>query len=261
MTSSTTAIRAPPTRFGWPLRLLWRAYHLSWWPQRLLLNRADAVVTVSETTRRLIEHHRLTRRPVTVVPNAADPPPAGRPAEGAPTIDNHRSRSLVYTGAFMPYKNVELLARALRELPGFTLHLISAITAAQRARFDQLAPPDSIVYHNAASEEEYRRTLAAALALVTASLDEGFGIPIVEAMALGIPVVVSDIDIFREVAGSAGLFADPGDPSAFAAAVRRLTDREVWRHRSTLCHERSRRFSWDTAAEGLLALLAETADL
>ena len=52
---------------------------LAWWPQRLLLNRADAVVTVSETTRALMLEHRLTRRAITVVPNAAERPAGVEP--------------------------------------------------------------------------------------------------------------------------------------------------------------------------------------
>ena len=260
----------PPARFGWPLRLLWRLYHLSWWPQRLLLDRADAVVTVSETTRALIETHRLTRRPVTVVPNAADPSPTRPPcrarlaAEDAATMDpgvqgaaagSHGSRSLVYTGTFMAYKNVGVLARALHELPGFTLHLISPITDVERRGLEGLAPPGSLTCHDGASDEDYHETLRSALALVTASHDEGFGIPLVEAMAAGIPVVVSDIPVFREVGGSAALFCEPDDPVAFAGAVRQLTDPAEWLRRSVLCREQGRRFSWDTCADRLLTLL------
>lgn len=244
----------PPPRFSWPLRLLWRLYHLSWWPQRLLLNRADAVVTVSQTTERLIERHRLTRRRVVVVPNAGSSTP-----DLGLTADRSGSRSLVYTGTFMPYKNVELLVTALRELPGFTLHLISPITDRERRRLLQLAPDDSVVFHNGATDEDYLQTLSGALALVTASRDEGFGLPVVEAMAVGTPVVVSDIEIFREVGGSAALFADPDDPTAFAAAVLALTDPDEWRHRSESCRRQSQRFSWDTSAELLLTLLTETA--
>nr|BFF20610.1 hypothetical protein GCM10025730_41310 [Promicromonospora thailandica] len=121
----------PPRNLPAPVRLLWRAFHLAWWPQRLLLNRADEVVTVSETTRDLIARHRLTRRPVTVVPNAPDPAPDLPRGE--------RTRSLVYMGSFMPYKNVELPARAMAQLPGWELHLMSPVTPEQRARLEALA--------------------------------------------------------------------------------------------------------------------------
>ena len=58
----TFAHPTPPRDLPWPVRLGWRLYHLAWWPQRLLLNRADAVVTVSETTRAPTCGMRTSRR-------------------------------------------------------------------------------------------------------------------------------------------------------------------------------------------------------
>ena len=62
--------RTPPRDLNPAIRLLWRLYHLAWWPQRVLLNRADAVATVSETTKHLMQEHRLTSRPIIIVGNA-----------------------------------------------------------------------------------------------------------------------------------------------------------------------------------------------
>ena len=64
--------RTPPRDLPAPIRLLWRLYHLAWWPQRLLLNRADAVVTVSRDDGGAHPRAPAHLRPVTVVPNAAD---------------------------------------------------------------------------------------------------------------------------------------------------------------------------------------------
>nr|WP_239579156.1 glycosyltransferase family 1 protein [Microlunatus panaciterrae] len=242
---------APPPEFAAWLRLIWRLYHLTWWPQRLLLNRADAVVAVSETTRRLLSEHQLTRRPVTVVPNAAELSPAA----GQPSPDRSRARSLVYMGTFMTYKNVETLVTALRLLPGYRLHLMSRVSDADRSRLQGLAPPDAdLVFHDGATDETYHRTLAGAQALVSASRDEGFGIPLVEAMAHGTPVVVSDIEIFREIGGPAAVFADPDDPATFAAAIRGLEDATEWNRRSTAALAQAGRYSWHRSAQTLLDL-------
>ena len=125
--------RTPPRGLPAVIRVIWRLDHLSWGPQRLLLNAADEVVTVSETTKALIAQHHLTRRPVSVVTNAADPPvgvqPRTEPAE----------RSLLYMGSYMPYKNVETLATAMHELPGYTLHLLSRASEDVRTRLTALA--------------------------------------------------------------------------------------------------------------------------
>ncbi|MDF2443521.1 MAG: hypothetical protein JWR01_1724, partial [Subtercola sp.] len=147
----------PPREFAWPLRLLWRLYHTAWWPQRLLLNRADAVVTVSHTTRALVEQHHLTSKPIVVVSNAADV----LTAEAAPTtgetgpVARAAARSLLYMGSFMPYKNVETLAAAMPHLPGYTLHLLSKIRSADRERLQALAPDARLQFHDGVSDTEY----------------------------------------------------------------------------------------------------------
>jgi glycosyltransferase involved in cell wall biosynthesis len=247
--------RTPPRDLPAPIRLLWRLYHLAWWPQRMLLNRSDAVVTVSETTKALIAEHRLTRRPVHVVPNAADMPaiPESRAARPGP-----ETRSLVYMGSFMPYKNVETLVAAAALLPDYELHLMSRVTDTERARLSAIAPAARIVFHDGASDEDYAETLAAATALVTASRDEGFGIPLVEAMTLGTPVVVSDIPIFREIGGAAALFFDTDAPEQLAARIRELEQPDVWRARSAASRARAADYTWDESAARLLRVLTDT---
>ncbi|HEY5224851.1 MAG TPA: glycosyltransferase family 1 protein [Microbacteriaceae bacterium] len=249
--------RTPPRDLAWPIRLLWRLYHLAWWPQRLLLNRADAVVTVSQTTGALIRDHNLTRRPVHVVRNAADAPTAAL-AEHAVDRTAPKSRSLVYMGSFMPYKNVETLVRAVALLPGYRLHLMSRATDAEQARLQGIAPGANLNFHNGASDAEYQEQLAAARALVTASLDEGFGIPLVEAMALGTPVVVSDIPIFREIGGDAALFFDPRSAEGLARTIRSLDDPQEWAQRSARSIHTASRFTWAGSAEHLLTVLTAT---
>jgi glycosyltransferase involved in cell wall biosynthesis len=247
--------RTPPRDLPVLVRALWRLYHLAWWPQRVLLNRADAVVAVSHTTEGLVAEHRLTRRPVRVVPNAPDVPD-GVPqvARAAPT-----TRSLVYMGSFMPYKNVETLVAATALLPGYELHLMSHVTDAQRDRLMALAPGARLVFHDGASDEEYFAALLNATALVTASLDEGFGIPVVEAMRVGTPVVVSDIPIFREIGTDAAVYADPRSASSFADAIRGLERPGEWARRSALGVGAASRYTWAASAATLLETLEEIA--
>jgi glycosyltransferase involved in cell wall biosynthesis len=239
--------RTPPRDLAWPVRLLWRLYHLSWGPQRALLARADAHATVSETTRELMIRHRLTKHPITVVPNAVDPAIVGR--------DASPGRDLLYMGSFMPYKNVELLAQSMHLLPGYTLHLLSRADGGTVSRLSALAPEGSIEFHQGVSDEQYAELLSTAMALVSPSLNEGFGLPLVEAMAGGTPVAVSDIPIFREIGGEAAVFFDPKSPESFAHAIRQLENPAEWRRRSKLARERAGHYSWDRSAEALLATL------
>jgi glycosyltransferase involved in cell wall biosynthesis len=245
----------PPHDLPWFVRVLWRLYHKAWWPQRMLLNRADAVVTVSETTRRLIAEHALTKRPVVVARNAADLPDAAEASgAAAAAATRSQSKSLVYMGSFMPYKNVETLVRAVAELPGYTLHLLSRATDDDKARLGSIDPEARLVFHDGVSDDDYHALLREATALVTASLDEGFGIPLVESMGYGTPVVVSDIPVFREIGGEAALYAPARDAAGFARTVTTLEDAEEWRRRSLASRAQAETFSWAASARAIAEL-------
>ncbi|MFD2757664.1 glycosyltransferase family 4 protein [Gulosibacter faecalis] len=248
--------RRPPTNLSPLVRIGWRAYHLTYWPQRAALNGADAVVTVSETSRREILGHRLTKRPVHVIPNAPNDlrerlPDGADPAAGT-------GRNLVYMGSFMPYKNVETLIHGMAHLPGRALHLLSRIAPKRRAELEalidatDLAPGAEVVLHGGVSDDEYAALLADDALLVTASLDEGYGLPIAEALALGVPAVVSDLEIFHEVAGDGARYFTAQDPREFATAVQSVSTPQARAQVSDAGIAHIARFTWKASAHRLL---------
>ena len=242
----------PPPSFSVAIRLGWRLFHLFYWPQRLILNQADAIVTVSETTKSLMLKHRLTKRPITVVHNAA----TGEPAALARKEHN---RDLIYMGSYMDYKNVECLVFALQELSGFQLHLLSKIGDQRKTELVKLAggAANRIHFHNGVSDDEYRSLLDNAFALVSASREEGFGIPVIEAMGRGTPAIVSDIEIFREVGGEAACYFNPDEPGELAARVHELENAEAWLKASSDALAQAGKFNWERSAEELYLLLKD----
>ncbi|MDJ0335100.1 glycosyltransferase family 1 protein [Salinibacterium sp. G-O1] len=243
--------RTPPRDLNPALRLLWRGYHLWWGFQRSLLNKADAHLVDSETTRDLMAEHRLTRNPMTVVLLGTEQ------SEVSPERTAPASKNLVYMGSFMPYKNVDLIVAALHDLPDYRLQLMSRITDDEKARLTALAPAGSLEFFNGASDEEYAAATLGATALVSASRDEGFGLPVVEAQALGTPVLLSDTPIFREIGGAPAGFFDPSSPASFVAAVRELEDVTEWSRRSSASVEWAKRYNWPDAARALLDVLTD----
>lgn len=241
----------PPPSFNFLIRFGWRLFHSVYWPQRLVLNQADAVVTVSKTTKRLIQKHRLTTREVSVVYNAA-----------AHMHEQHQKghvrpggrQKLVYMGSFMDYKNVETLVTAMQLLPEYELHLLSRITDERKAELLSLAAnsANQLVFHNGVSEAQYLHQLDEAIALVTASQDEGFGIPVIEAMGRGCPAIVSDIEIFREIGAAAAVFFDQNSPESFAGSVRTIESKAAWKRASEASLAQAKKFNWEASADELL---------
>lgn len=237
----------PPRDLSWIIRLVWRLYHLAFWPQRIVLNRADAVVTGTEAAKAQILHHRLTKRPITVVSSAVEPVTVRRSKE--------RDKTLVYMGSFMPYKNVEALASALHKLPGYRLQLLSRISDRDRDRYAALAPEGTIEFLDGVTDEEYHEALARATALVTASLEEGFGIPVIESLSMGTPVACSDIPVFREVAGPGAVFFNPRDPDDIAARILSLESGGLWEQLSSAAPAQAANYTWERSAKRLLELV------
>jgi glycosyltransferase involved in cell wall biosynthesis len=162
---------------------------------------------------------------------------------------------LVYMGTFMPNKNVETLAKAMHFLPGYRLHLLSRINDETRSRIAALAPADSIVFENGVTDEEYQERLLDAMAMVSACRDEGFGIPLIEGMVAGTPLVISDIPVFREVGGAAATYFDEDNPRAFADAVRSIDNPTDWNRLTAQSREQAAQFNWEVGAKKLLELV------
>ena len=252
--------RTPPRDLPALVRIGWRIFHLSYMPQRLVLNRADVVATVSETSRAHFARVRLTKRPVIVIGNAPQRLEGLLPA--GPSTAETAPRNIIYMGSFMPYKNVETLVRGMAGLPEHTLHLLSRISATRQRELSALAPQGAkIVFHNGVSDAEYAALLADRAILATLSLDEGYGLPIAEALALGVPAVVSDLEIFREVAGEAGVFVPPRDSEAFAAAVRSLDDATERSDRIAAGKRHAGEYSWERSAKTLLEEVRRLVDV
>lgn len=239
--------KTPPAQFNPVLRGLWWLYHQSYLPQRLVLRAADAVATVSNTSREQILQAKLTRKPIWVIPNASDLPVL----EPLP-----KNKQLVYMGSFIGYKNVETLVRAMSDLPDYELALLSKISPKRKAELQALIPKGARVsFIGGVTNQEYATYLAEGFALVSASLDEGFGIPALESISQGTPAVLSDLEIFREVAGDGAIYFDPKDPSDFVRAVRELEHPQVYRATSLAGVRQAAGYSWKVSAQKLLVLL------
>jgi glycosyltransferase involved in cell wall biosynthesis len=239
--------KQPPAFLPWPVRLGWRLYHLSYWPQRLILKGADILTTVSQTSLNDLTTANMTKLPVHIVYNAPQKF-ASHPVTHQPAIAN-----IIYMGSFMPYKNVETLIKGMEWLPGRTLHLLSRIRPERQAQLEKHIPTGAhVIFHNGVTDDEYERLLANNAVLATASRDEGYGIPVAEAMNMEVPVVVSDIPVFREVGADGALYFQPDNAKMFAEQVTKFDDPQLREQLVGAGLKHMQAFSWDASAKALL---------
>lgn len=243
--------RTPPPQYSRTLRLGWRLYHLSYVPQRMTLNNADIIATVSETSKAEIINARLTKRPLIVIPNAARD--LHQYLKKPIAMSNHPPKNLVYMGAFIPYKNVETLIRAMEFMKDRKLHLLSRIQPSRKAQLMKLVPRGAdVIFHGGVTDEQYANLLADDAIMVSASKAEGYGLPLAEALKLGVPAVVSDMDIFREVAGDGALYANPDDPQSFASQICEIDDLSKRKKLVATGKRHIAKYSWEGSAQSLL---------
>lgn len=237
------------------------------------VERASRFVCVSQTTADvLLGRYPEVRPRVRVVCNGVDPDfsPGGdedslqrtrrRYAEGRPF--------LLYLGTLEPRKNVETLVAACERLwtarrmrPDLVLAGgLGWKTSALSRRVARSPFRDKIHRIGYASREVARDLYRAAEAFVYPSLAEGFGLPVLEAMACGTPVVASDVAALREVGGEAVVYAPPRDPAALAREIERALEDDIIRQRLRAAGPpRAARFSWTAAAQATATVLAEAA--
>jgi glycosyltransferase involved in cell wall biosynthesis len=163
---------------------------------------------------------------------------------------------LLSVSAKRPHKNLMRLLEALAGIvperrpvlvvPGYpTPH-----EGALRQRAELLGVAGDVVFPAWVSAEELEGLYAAATLAVVPSLYEGFGLPVLEAMARGVPVATSNRSSLPEVAGDAAVLFDPEDPAAIRAAIERLLNDEAERRRLREAGlARVRRFTWERTAE------------
>ena len=231
------------------------------------LSRSSHLICDSEFVRaELIERHGVAPEKVTAIPLAARATFSPLRQSTPPDLSGHglfHRQYLLAVGTIEPRKNLDAVVRAHAALPGdtrkrfplvivgmkgwLTSRLESLIEAGVRSR--------EIRVLGYVDDEELARLYASARMLIYPSLYEGFGLPPLEAMASGTPVITSNVSSLPEVVGDAGIQVDPHDVDALRDAIRLLSeDDERWEALRSAGLARAAQFSWERCARETLAV-------
>ena len=223
--------------------LLWAAAH-----------RSRRIIAVSEATQGdLLRFYRLEAERIAVVPHGVDP--------AFFALDRSQIDPVILcVSTLHPHKNLERLIRAYARHPREEKLILAGVRGFRTAAIEKLIADlnleGKVELTGWLSRQELLRLYQRARAFVFPSEFEGFGMPVLEALAAGIPTACSSIPPLREVAGDAALFFDPLDENAIAASLDRIvSDNPLRRALAAAGPERARAFTWQRAAELTLAAL------
>jgi glycosyltransferase involved in cell wall biosynthesis len=171
----------------------------------------------------------------------------------------------LYLGRINPYKNVQRLIAAFATLPKCSDHELwfagppdARYLPALNAQIEQLGLTDRIKFLNYVPYNELPKLINQAIALVFPSLWEGFGLPVLEAMACGTPVITSNLASLPEVTGDAAILVNPYDIGAIAAAMTDLTtDPTLHAQLRTAGLARANHFSWAKTGQATVEVLQQ----
>lgn len=220
--------------------------------------RADAIVTPSDHTREAIAERFGV--PLARIYTCAPGAPTWRtlPRTPAAPVPGY----ILFLGTLEPRKNVGTLLEACaslldRGVPIPTLVLAGRVTDAAADWIARAAQPPlagHVEVRGYVADHEREALFAGARVLVLPSLDEGFGLPALEAMSAGVPVIASNRGALPRVLGGAGVLIEPDDPQGLSSAIARVVADDAWATELAQAGiERARTFSWDRAARNLHA--------
>lgn len=235
------------------------------------LRRADFLITDAESVRReVIRHFSWPADRIAAVPLGVDPVFRPRPAADLwPVLQRYGLQAAGYTlnvGTIEPRKNLERLLRAYEALPTalrqrWPLVLAGARGWRSEAIHDQIckgAAAGWVRYLDFVVQDDLPHLYAGARLFVYPSLYEGFGLPPLEAMASGVPVVTSNVSSLTELVGAAAMMVDPQDVTALSAALARGLEDDDWRSSGVeLGLARASAFGWAECINNTVSIYAK----
>ena len=220
---------------------------------------ADHIITISNFSKQdIISQYGINKEKITV----AYP---GYNTDKFKTSSKKAGNYIIYVGTIQPRKNLVRLMEAVARIDGLKLIIVGKTGWEYEEILDapkRLGIEDRVKFLGYVATDKLANLLNGATAFVLPSLWEGFGIPVLEAMACGIPVIVSNVSSLPEVVGKAGLLVDPYSVDQIEQAIRLLmTDAKLRQKYSKAGLAQSQNFSWEKMAKQVLKVFEKVGGL
>ena len=244
-------------------------YYLKYFPQ--FAKKATRIATVSEFSKNdIVNTYHIKEDKIDVVYNGANSkfqPISFEEKLKVKTTYTQQQNYFLFVGTLHPRKNILRLLMAFNQFKTVTKSKMKLVLAGKKmwwtteinAFFEQMEVKSDVVFTGRLSEQELIKITAAAYAITYVSIFEGFGIPLVEAMQCGVPVITSNVTSMPEVVEDAGLLVNPFSEEEITQAMIRLAADENLRKELMLKSiQQATKFSWEKSAQLLMDAIMES---
>jgi glycosyltransferase involved in cell wall biosynthesis len=214
------------------------------------INRAEKIICISEKTKRdLLDIYELDESKVTVIHLGVAQDFACK------SIQSRRKKQILFVGQRDGYKNFQTLVSAFASskllVDGYILKTFggSPFSREEKILFDNLGLTQHQIVHEEGDDTELKHAYGESMALIIPSLDEGFGLPILEALSDGLAVICSNIEVFYEIAGDKVEYFNPQDSDDLKTKLNDLLHRDYYEE--SLIYKRkshAKIFTWEKCA-------------
>lgn len=252
---------------------LWKLTHGSGFS----IKHADHIITISNFSKRdIIKNYHISKSKITVAYPGFDQEhffPIGDEARIAKVKASYNIQGeyLIYVGTIQPRKNLLRLMEGFKQvikdyrneqLSQLSLVIVGKTQGEGRSGWmfkdileapERLGISEQVIFTGYVQTDELACLINGSQAMVLVSLWEGFGLPVVDCMACGVPVIVSNVSSLPEVVGNTGLLVDPYSEDQIAQAIRTIiTDKKLRKLKSMQVLSRAKRFTWKKMAQTVL---------
>lgn len=234
-------------------------YWIKYLAYRIITNQtiktADKIIVPAQTIKQIVlKYYPKTKPKIIVTKEGIDADFLQHKPIAKPKSKTASSKQLLYVGSLYPHKNIQLVLKALSQLPNYKLLLVGSRNVFQeqvKKIVSQRHLSHQVEFLGYIPDDQLRQLYPQVTALIQPSLSEGFGLTGIEAMAMGTPVVASNIPIFKEIYQDAAFYFDPHSPKSFVKTIQKLstsnTETVIKKGKQVVSH-----YSWDTMAQQTL---------
>lgn len=239
-------------------------YQLTNWTKQSI-QKASQIITISQSSKKdIVKTYKIDPKKVTVCYPGYNQEQFHKISDSEAIKKvlekyNIQGNYILFIGTVQPRKNLKRLIQAFAKIEDLKLVVVGKIHGEGRQawKFEEIIElpkkleiEEKVIFTGFVPNEDMLYLLNGATAFALPSLWEGFGIPVVDAMACGVPVIVSNVSSLPEVAGKAGLYVDPESVDQIEQSIRVIsTDKKLHSKLSKLALEQSRKFSWKKMAK------------